>query len=295
MLKSMTAYGRAVKTSSLGRFVVEIQSLNRKYLEIQSFLPKEFASFDAEIRKQLTASVFRGQVTVRLSASFERESPVKITPNLALARQMKQGWETLCRELQMELDSTSLMRFLSQEEEVFLFEREFGHEEDYKAVIKEAIAEALIQMEGMKKKEGAALQEDIENRLAKLKAWIEDIEKRVSGSSERYRQKLLARLNEVFAGNIEDDRILKEIAIYAERIDVSEEITRFHSHLKQFQGFLASTSEAACGKTLEFLLQELQREINTIGNKASDSEVTPKVVEVKGELEKIREQIQNIE
>lgn len=294
MLKSMTAYGRASRVTALGRFVVEVQSVNRKHLEIAVLLPKELTCFDADVRKMVGLRVFRGQVTVKISAYFDQSTPSVVMPNLPLARQLKAAWDAIAKDLKLASTEFTL-EFLVHEQGVLLYGEELQDEELYRSALSEVLHEALEYFVGMREREGAILQQDISQRLANLRQWVDQIAGRSQGAVGKYRQKLLGRLEEVVPGILEnEERILREICIFADRIDITEEITRFHSHLDKCDHLLRSEAKGV-GKTLEFVLQEMGREVNTIGSKSADVEVSHLVVEMKNDLERIREQLQNIE
>lgn len=293
MLKSMTAYGRSSAASKVGRFTVEIQSVNRKHLEVNTFLPKELLRFDTDIKKWIAQEVFRGQVNVRVTAHFEGAGPLMVTPNLPLARQLKACWDAIAKDLQIETDFK--IELLRHQQDLFFYDDNLKDEEAYKEVLHDTLQVALKQLLEMKSREGSALHDDIAQRVVKLHHEIEAIALKAPEATKKYRQKLIERLEEVMGKNIEhEERILREVSIYAERVDIAEEITRFKSHLNQFDLLLKSDTESL-GKTMEFVIQELNREINTISSKSSDLEVSQRVVEMKGELERIREQIQNVE
>jgi uncharacterized protein (TIGR00255 family) len=295
MLKSMTAYGRSSISSSVGRFAVEIQSVNRKHLELNVFLPKELTRFESDIRKLISRFISRGQVTIKLFAKFDTSTPVSVIPNLPLVRQLKAAWDEIAQEVGLDKKNSFSLSLIQNETGVITYGEDLQNEEVYRNIICQAIEEALKGFVEMRNREGKELQTDIEARLSKMQKWIVQIEKLAPGATEKYRQKLIERLNEVVPGTFEnEERILREVCLYAERIDISEEITRFNSHLKQAE-ILINNNTGSQGKTFEFLLQELNREINTIGSKSSDVEVSKLVIEVKSELEKIREQIQNVE
>lgn len=295
MLKSMTGYGRSTLSSKLGRFVAEIQSVNRKHLEISIALPKEFARFEMDLRKFIGTLLLRGQVTLKISALFETTSPVTVTPNRGLAQQIKTAWETLANELDLDLDETALLRILSGTENILTYSDELQEEESYRTALFDLVQQALQHLLEMRIREGSHLQKDISGRFHLLRTNMDFIASQANEATTRYRQKLIERIEEILPGAVEnEERILKEVALYAERADITEEVTRFYSHLDQSMA-LVHSEKAAIGKTLEFLLQELNREINTIGSKSSNVAVSQKVVEIKSELERIREQIQNVE
>lgn len=294
MLKSMTAYGRAHFHSEIGDFVVEIQSVNRKFLEINAFIPKELASFEIQLKKWLLPHVSRGQVTLRVSVSYENTSPIIVHPNLPLAKQIKQAWDRIGKHLHLDNGEFNLS-LLANVEGIMLFEENIKEEDRYSYVLKQALENAVEQFVKMKTQEGALLQTDILERMTRIYQWMKIVEKKVPYASKKYREKLLARIEEVLPGTIEsDDRILREVALFAEKVDIAEEVTRFFCHVNHFEE-LVQSENATIGKTLEFVLQELNREVNTIGSKSSDIEISRYVIDIKSELERIREQIQNVE
>ena len=295
MLKSMTAYGRSCIISSLGRFSVEIQSVNRKHLEINTTLPNEFLRFDSDIKKWTSAVVGRGQVNVRINVAFEKASPLTVIPNLGLAVQIQKGWREMAANLGIAIDDRGLVNVLSRTEGLMLFDEDFKDEEKYKEVLHQAVQDALSQLVTMKELEGNALYNDISARIDILANALKLITEKAPGATDRYRDKLKERLNEALGASIDnEERILREVCVYADKVDIAEEITRFDSHLVQMRNLLESEGQSV-GKTLEFLIQELNREVNTIGSKSSDVDVSRLVIEIKTELERIREQIQNIE
>lgn len=294
MLKSMTAYGRAVLDTSIGRFTFEIQSVNRKFLEINTYIPKELLRYEIDIKKVIAQHLTRGQVNVKVSVDYGDESPLVVKPNIALAKQLKSAWDKIAEELGFDKEAIRLNLF-SGVKELLAVEEDIADEGSYQTAIQESLRKALIPFMKMKETEGAALQADILNRLATLKEGIDKIAGLGSGAVSKYREKLKARLEEVVAGCVEnDERLLREVAVFADKVDIAEEITRFLCHLNHFDEVIHSNTEGV-GKTLEFILQELGREINTIGSKSADIEIGRRVVEIKTGIEQIKEQIQNVE
>jgi uncharacterized protein (TIGR00255 family) len=294
MLKSMTAYGRANFHSEIGDFVIEIQSVNRKHLEVNVAVPKELSSFEIDLKKWLSPYVSRGQVNLRVTVSYENASPIIVNPNLPLARQIKHAWDLIGKHLQLE-DREFDLSLLVNVEGILLFEENMQEGERYASALKQALDLAIEKFARMKKQEGAVLQADIVERIHKIQNWIKVVEQKAPYATKKYREKLLARLEEILPGSADnDERILREVAIFAEKIDIAEEITRFQCHIAHFEELIHSDM-TSIGKTLEFVLQELNRETNTIGSKSSDLEIARHVIDIKSELERIREQIQNIE
>jgi uncharacterized protein (TIGR00255 family) len=289
----MTAYGRADHNTPLGSFSIEIHSVNRKFLDIQIILPQELSQFELEIRKWIIPYISRGLITIKAAAFFEECVPFRIKPNLALARQFKAAWEEISHDLQ--LHQTFELSFLSQRSEIFVYEENQAQEENYREMIKICFEEAMNHFLKVKINEGSALQKDIQNRIQTMRQLIEFIQSKTPSATMKYREKLLKRLEELLPGQIEnEERILREVALFAEKIDIMEEITRFSCHLTHFEELMHS-SETSVGKTLEFITQELNREVNTIGSKSLDLEIARTIIEIKTEIERIREQIQNIE
>ena len=294
MLKSMTAYGRASLNTKVGHFIVEIQSVNRKFLEVNVFLPRELSQFDIELKKWLLPYIARGQVTVKVSVTFEGAVPFIVRPNLPLAHQLKAAWDAIAQDLQLDVEDFDLS-LLGRTEGLLSYEENLAEEENYREALKQTLEVALKSFLQMKTQEGAILQADIVQRFEKMRQSLQIIEQKMPFATRRYREKLVSRLEELMPGHIEnEERILREIAIFAEKIDITEEMTRFYCHLGHFEEILYSQA-LSVGKTLEFVLQELNREVNTIGNKSSDLDIARAVIDIKSELERIREQMQNIE
>lgn len=296
-LKSMTAYGRGTASSPEGTFTVEIQSVNRRHLEVHLNLPKLLTRFEMPLRKQIQERVGRGMINVYVGWRSEGGNPVKVTPNLSLAKGIKSAWEQILFELGLEgrID----LALLAKEEGLILIDEALPEESRLFDTLNTALAEALDHFVAMKEREGKSLAHDLHERIITLIGVIEMVASLAPEGVEKVRRKLNERLEELFSGNSEnEERILREVALYAERSDITEEVTRFKSHLEQFR-YLLEKPLTECtetrGKTLDFLIQELNREINTIGSKASDLTITNQVVKAKGEIEKMREQVQNIE
>lgn len=295
MFRSMTAYGRATIQTALGRFTAEIRSLNRKFLEISTLLPNEFSRFEPEIKTKIASCISRGQVSLSISVNYETVVPIKISPNLPLARQLKHAWDEIAEALKVKEEAGFHLGLLKEQPDLFYCDTVWEKEESYKETLFQVIDQAVEQMMEMKNSEGRHLAEDIDKRIKFLQKNLDDIALFSQDAPQKYRQKLLERFEDLLPGRVEnEERILREIVLYADKVDISEEITRFRSHLDRFQAILAS-NETSVGKKIEFMIQELGREINTMGSKAADLRISYLVVDCKTELEKIREQIQNVE
>jgi uncharacterized protein (TIGR00255 family) len=296
-LKSMTAFGRGLCDFKFGRITVDIQSVNRRFLEINVSLPRVFNMFEIEVRKQIAAHVGRGMVNVSVGFKTDSQSPLSISPNFALARAIKGAWEKLAEELWLPTEMPLVL--LTQEKDLFLHEETMVDESVYLEALTQAVHSALNALLEMKRQEGNTLARDLKERIDVLRQEIDWIGSNGATATEKYRQKLSTKLKELFSGSQENEEmVLREVAVLAERVDVTEEIIRFKSHLEQLLLTMDKPIESPSdsrGKVLDFLLQELLRESNTIGSKATDKDVAHHVIKIKSELEKIREQVQNIE
>lgn len=292
----MTSYGRAVVDNHLGRFMVEIHSVNRKHLDVHVLVPGELLRFDLDIRQWLKKAFWRGRVSVRVVARFSELSPVHVEPNVAYAKELKSAWEQIAEatgtigkfDLSLLVRDVNLFSYIEDLDE--------AHETECSETLKEAVEKALEECTKAKTKEGKILAEDIIKRLSKIDDIVKSIVEHSSDAESKYHNKLTERLEDLFKGDLEnEERILREVAIFADRVDISEEIVRFGVHMEHLLELLNSDKDRAIGKNLDFLLQEMNREVNTIGSKSLDSMISGQVVEIKSELEKIREQVQNIE
>ncbi len=289
----MTAYGRASLERGGVRLTVELNSVNRKHLDINLTLPRHFARWDPLVRKMITAKVQRGHLTLRMSVAFQGEAPLRVVPNLSLIDQLFEGWCAIGRRLGVQ-EKPSL-EILKGEEDLFTFEENPAQMEALGTVIEEAVDLALASFMEMKQAEGAHLEHEVRERIKGLRAPLLEIRNLAEGSQEKYRLKTLEKIRVHLPEIAQDDgRLLKEVALFADRIDISEELVRFDSHLEQFLKLLDSGEDAA-GKKAEFILQEMGREVNTIGSKADELQIKKLVILIKAELEKVREQIQNVE
>lgn len=290
--KSMTGYGRASINEKHLQISIEILSVNRKHLDINIVLPKHLTRFDPKIRKKLAESITRGHITVRIFVTFLESTPLQIIPNLAIAKQIYQGWEKIASHIGK--NETIPLTILERESDLFHYE-ETEEMEKLSPFILKAVDSALIPFLKMRLEEGKVLQEDIFKRTKLLTSCIQIIENESKKSEGKYHEKIFNKLKELLPLiEAKDDRLIKECALMAEKLDISEEITRFSSHLKQLQNILEKGCEFL-GKTVEFLLQELAREANTMGSKSSSITIIEQVLLIKKELDRIKEQVQNVE
>jgi uncharacterized protein (TIGR00255 family) len=272
---------------------VELSSVNRKQLEVRLNLPRSLASLESRMVERIQESLSRGQVTggvvVRISEGLRQKS-LRVDRHLALA--YVNELRRTARALKLTDDlSASLLIGLP---EVVSYSGADQDAEHVWPVLQKALRAAIKQLLAMREREGGSLALDLQRRFAKLEGHLDHIRREAPEVTRRYRLALQARLKQAGATlNADDPALLKELAIFADKSDISEEITRLDSHFKQAYGLLKSAEPA--GRTLDFLAQEMFREINTIGSKANEVRITNQVIRFKTELERIREQVQNIE
>ena len=291
MVLSMTGYGRARLTLHGRDITVEIKSVNSRYFEYSSRLPRGYSFLEDKLKKLVNGKIARGKAELNLTIVNVEAPDTVITPNVELARQYKAAMDEMARQLGMRNDVTlsGLCRFPDMFSAVHAEADEAELWQDVQAVA----AAALENFVAMRAAEGAKLREDVLARLCTLEKDVGVIEQTSAARVQKYTDKLYARLKELLDGrDIDDARILTEAAIFADKTAVDEETVRLRSHIRQYRDILALSEPV--GRKLDFLTQELNRETNTIGSKCNELDITRVVVEVKGEIEKIREQIQNI-
>ena len=292
MVLSMTGYGRARLTLHGRDITVEIKSVNSRYFEYSSRMPRGYSFLEDKLKKLVNGKIARGKAELNLTIVNVEAPDTVITPNVELARQYKAAMDEMARQLGMRNDVTlsGLCRFPDMFSAVHAEADEAELWQDVQAVA----AAALENFVAMRAAEGAKLREDVLARLCTLEKDVGVIEQTSAARVQKYTDKLYARLKELLDGrDIDDARILTEAAIFADKTAVDEETVRLRSHIRQYRDILALSEPV--GRKLDFLTQELNRETNTIGSKCNELDITRVVVEMKGEIEKIREQIQNLE
>ena len=292
MLRSMTGFGASDLTTATGRYAVEARSLNHRFLEVVVRLPRELAPLEERIRTLVQGRVLRGRVEVAIMRENygKRVRTVKIDLDLAKA------FASALNELKqaLELPGSPDLAMLSGLPDLIRVEEQKEDLEAAWVAIAEGVETALSRLVAMREREGARLTSDLEQRVRRLAERANEIERRAPLVVQEYAARLARRIEEMIGtAPIDEGRLAAEVAIFADRSDIAEETTRFRSHLAQMQQMLTGSGPA--GRTLEFLVQELGREANTIGSKANDVEISRAVIAVKGELESLREQIQNLE
>ncbi len=292
-LSSMTGHGHGQATGRGIRFAVELSSVNRKQLDIQIGLPRSLSALESRIHAEIQGHVSRGRVSGEISASGSSgESRRRLVVDRALARHTLAELRDTARSLKLEDDFTG--RTLLQIPQLLQFKEEADDLEEVWPVLQRALKGALKKLIAMRRREGEALKKDLAGRLDTLGGLAATIAKEAPLVAERYRAALHQRLEKAgLQAALEDERVARELIVFADRSDITEEITRLGSHLQQARKLIASREPA--GRTLDFLSQELLREINTVGSKANDAQVVANVVTFKSELERFREQVQNIE
>ncbi|HBB18058.1 MAG TPA: YicC family protein [Syntrophus sp. (in: bacteria)] len=294
MIRSMTGYGRAETVLAGRKFAIEMKSVNHRYLEISLRLPGMLMPLDTEIKKRIGERFSRGRIeaTVRVDSNGNAEDSGRLALNLPLARNYHDLLCQLKKELQLGDDiSLAMMTGLR---DVFVPTESVQDPAVLWEGLSKALDEAMGTLTEMREKEGESLQRDLTARLFLIDAVLEAIAGRAPQVVCEYQKRLGERIRELTGGvTLDESRLLQEVAILAEKSDITEEIVRFRSHIGQFTDLL--TSGDSSGRKIDFLIQEMGREINTIGSKSGDAGISRNVIEIKSELAKLREQVQNIE
>ncbi len=293
MIRSMTGYGRVESEFGGKKIAVEIKSLNHRYLEVSVRLPNALSAFDLDIRKKLGEHFSRGRldVSVRIDAG-ESSQQTSVALNLPLARNYWELFRRLKEEFGLKED-VGLDVFAGMRD-IFISVEPAEDQEGMKVFLNQLFERAVLALTEMKKKEGEALCRDLLARLALVDCHLEAISTRCPQVLAEYQRRLAERIRELADGIVVDEaRLSQEIAIMAEKSDITEEITRLKSHIIQFREMVVG--DEPVGRKVDFLLQEMNREVNTIGSKSTDVEISRSVIEMKSELAKLREQVQNLE
>ncbi len=292
MVKSMTGYGRAVETVNGREFTVEVRSVNNRYLDCTVKMPRLLAFAEDAVKQAVKAVISRGKVDVFVSVHSEGGEEAKITLNTSVVEGYLAVMEQLEKDYHVRND-ISVMG-LSRMPDVFTVEKPEVDEEQLLADLMSVVNKALEGYDAMRTTEGKAMEADLRSRGNTVLELVSQVEAGSPQTVADYRTRLENKLKEVLASTtIDESRILTEAAIFADKVAVDEETVRLRSHLEQMNNML--TTGGAVGRKLDFLIQEMNRESNTIGSKCSDIRLTRIVVDIKAELEKIREQTQNIE
>ncbi len=292
MIRSMTGYGRAEALIDGRNILVEIRSVNHRYFEFSSRVPRSYGFLESRLKNYLQGKLSRGKVDVNVSIQTVEGTTASVQVNQELAASYVQALRTLQEPLGLtdDLSLSTISRF----SDIFTVTKETEDEETIWSDVLQAAEQASDRFVQMREAEGSKMKEDLEERLGFILRAVEKVEERSPKTVEEYRAKLYRKISEVLGNTqIDEQRILTEAAIYAEKIAVAEETVRLRSHIDQFRAIMQQAGPV--GRKLDFLIQEFNREANTIGSKAQDIEIARVVVDIKSEIEKIREQIQNIE
>lgn len=292
MIRSMTGYGNCRKIVDGREINVELRSVNHRYLEISCKVPKEMNFLEEKIRSVIKQSVFRGKMDIYVSVGADENEQAIISVNHALASGYIQALREIAEKYQLPDDITVMS--LSRYNDIFKLTKPPADEEKLWNSVKAVLDEAIEKFVDMRIAEGEKLYKDITERCVKILSLVDKIEQKAPEIVDDYRKKLTDKINELLNdATVDEQRIITEVAIFADKIAVDEETVRLKSHFEQFSKIL--NSNGSVGRKTDFILQEMNRETNTIGSKIQDIEISHIVVEIKSELEKIREQIQNIE
>lgn len=292
MIKSMTGFGRGHQVLNGRDITVEIRAVNHRYYEFSSRLPRSLGYVEDKLKTLLQGRISRGKVEVSVLINNVEAADEKITINHEIVKEYIDAMRSVKDEFGL-VDDLSLSNILRIPDAFTVVKTETDEEQLWEN-IRSTAEEALEHFISMRENEGERMKQDVLSRLAKIEEWVGVVETRSPMVVEDYRKRLYDKMCEVLSStNIDENRILMEAGIFSEKTAVDEETVRLRSHIAQFRGMLESGEPV--GRKLDFLVQEMNRETNTIGSKVQDIEVTRIVVDQKSEIEKIREQIQNIE
>lgn len=290
MIKSMTGFGRGEYENEGRTYTVEIKSVNHKYSDINIRLPRFLNSVEDKIRKRISSVISRGKVDVFITFENYSNKGTNIRINKELAKEYIKELKELAEETDLKFDVNVID--ISKFPEILKIEED-ENEELISNELMLAVDDALEKFVSMREIEGQKLVEDIEKRIYSIQGKVKEITQFSSTLVEEYIEKLEARVNELLKVAVDETRLMQEIVIFSDKSSIEEELTRLDSHISQFLNLIKG--ESPIGKKIDFLIQEINRETNTIGSKANCLEITNRVIEIKTEVENIREQIQNIE
>lgn len=288
----MTGYGQADNEFEGGRISVEIQCINRKHLEFQFHMPKEWIRFEYDLRKIAQSIIRRGKVSVSINWERPQFPQASIEVDYELARQYYQALSDLNDDLELD-DEIGLKHILQNRDIMKLLPVEVDLQV-VQEVLETTAQTAIERAQEMRRVEGDFISKDIMDRIDLLESLIGDIEQKLPAYIDSFTLKLKEKISTLLSQDLEDDmRYIREIAYLSEKFDITEEVVRFQSHLNQFRKYFRLGEPV--GKLMDFVLQEMNREVNTIASKSNDQQIVKSVIEMKNEIEKIREQVQNIE
>ena len=291
-MNSMTGYGRGEAARGGAKFTVEISAVNRKQAELSLYLPRELDALESRARDEINAKVSRGRIAARVQWTAKSGDRAQVEIDRNLAKEYAREYRKLATDLKLggEVSLDTILRapgvLQTSEEDLDV--------ESLWTPLRTAVRAALKELLAMRAREGGNLKKDLQKRIDALQKSVKAVKRQAPKTMRRHREALLDRLNQSGLDlKLDDERVLKEVAMFADRIDISEELTRLESHFGQFTDY--AKAKGPVGRTLDFLSQEMNREVNTIGSKANDPVISRVVVAMKSELEKFREQVQNVE
>ena len=292
MIKSMTGFGRAVAETDGYVITVEIKSVNHRYFEFSSRIPRQYGFLDDKLKSYINSRVSRGKVECYVSIDALNTEAAQVVVNNTLASAYVSALKELSKnyDLKEDFGASTVARF----QDVLVVKKADEDEEKIWCYVKSVTDTALDKFIAMRTVEGEKMKNDISSRADYILSCVEYIEKRSPETVKEYNDKLVERVHDLIGDvSLDEGRVIQEVAIYADKVAVAEETVRLRSHLDQLKAFI--NADEPVGRKMDFLVQEINRETNTIGSKANDVDIARKVVDIKAEVEKIREQIQNIE
>lgn len=293
-MKSMTGYGRGECTMYERKFTVEIKAVNHRYNDITVKLPRAIMGFEDEIKKAISKKVFRGKLDVFVNFESFSQEDINISVNEPLAKSYTETLRKLKSDLHLDGDVT--IEIVSKFPDVITVDKSISNENtenEIRECLMKAVEDATDAFVAMREVEGETLKKNIIEKVAFVNDALQKIEERAPWVSKDYRARLEAKLADLDEIQVDESRLLTEVLLFADKACIDEEITRLHSHISQMYSIVEEN--VPVGRKLDFLVQEMNRETNTIGSKSNDIEITNHVVDIKSEIEKIREQIQNME
>lgn len=294
MIRSMTGYGRSQAVVDTMNITVELKSVNHRYFEFNSRVPRNYGFLDEKLKSYIGSRVSRGKVECYVSVENLEDDEIEILVNHSLAQSYLGALKELAERNELNLRDDLAMSSLARYNDIFTVHKQEADEEKIWNAVKTVAEKAVDKFIEMRETEGNKLKNDVLSRADLILQKVSVIEERSPQTVKEYNDKLLARINEFLSDvQVDEQRLLTECAIFADKVAVAEETVRLRSHIDQLRQFLDSNE--AVGRKTDFLVQEMNREANTIGSKAQDVTIARCVIDIKAEIEKIREQIQNIE
>ncbi|WP_044895541.1 YicC/YloC family endoribonuclease [Bacillus alveayuensis] len=291
MVHSMTGFGRSMMKRDDYEVTVEIRSVNHRFSEISIRLPRQLLSSEEKIKKIVQRYINRGRVELYITVKGEPFFERSLLVDWPLVEQYIQALNKI--KQQFEIKDSIKIDHIIQQHDLFDIQEEHCENSELEQLIFEAVTDATLKLLEMRKLEGEELKQDVLSRLKELTVLIAQIEEHAPLVAKSFQEKISMRISEFLSGNIDENRILTEAAIFADKVDISEELTRLKSHIRQFEETLKKNEPI--GRKLDFIVQEMNREANTIGAKGNDQNIAKYVVDLKSIIEKIKEQVQNIE